>query len=161
MFAGFSAVSPLPRDLLALVSGLSARPLCTLVRSRPAKARDHVLGRSAECLPDTAKPAGASPRLAQAYTHPSPLPAAWRAVYPKATDDAIDLMLQLMAYDPDKRLTPEAGLTHAYCVQFHDAPTEVACDQQVAIHHSDNKKYKTDLYRESLYGLVDKRYQKR
>jgi len=79
-------------------------------------------------------------------------------VYPKAPDDAIDLMLQLMAYDPDKRLTPEAGLTHAYCVQFHDAPTEVACDQQVAINHNDNKKYKTELYRDSLYGLVDKRY---
>jgi len=83
---------------------------------------------------------------------------AWRAVYPKAPDDAIDLMRQLMHYDPDKRLTPEAGLTHGYCMQFHDAPTEVACEQLVTIHHSDNKKYKTELYRDSLYGLVDKRY---
>lgn len=82
----------------------------------------------------------------------------WRSVYPKAPDDAIDLMVQLMQYDPDKRITPEAGLTHAYCVQFHDAPTEVACEQLVSINHSDNKKYKTELYRDSLYGLVDKRY---
>ena len=87
------------------------------------------------------------------------LVASWKAVYPKATDDAIDLMLHLMQYDCDKRLTPEAGLTHAYCMQFHDAPTEVSCEQYVSIHHSDNKKYKTELYRDSLYGLVDKRYQ--
>ena len=83
---------------------------------------------------------------------------AWRSVYPKAPDDANDLMMQLMQYDPDKRITPEAGLTHPYCVQFHDAPTEVSCDNLVSIHHSDNKKYKTELYRDSLYGLVDKRY---
>ena len=82
----------------------------------------------------------------------------WRAVYPKASDDAIDLMLQLMQYDPDKRITPEAGLTHPYCEQFHDAPTEVACETLVSINHSDNKKYKTELYRDSLYGLVDKKY---
>ena len=87
------------------------------------------------------------------------LVASWRAVYPKATDDTIDLMIGMMQYDPDKRLTPEAGLTHAYCLQFHDAPTEVSCDQFVVINHSDNKKYKTELYRDSLYGLVDKRYQ--
>jgi mitogen-activated protein kinase 15 len=49
----------------------------------------------------------------------------WRKVYPKATDEAIDLMAQLMTYDPDKRITPDGGLTHAYCVQFHDVDTEV------------------------------------
>ena len=82
----------------------------------------------------------------------------WKAVYPKAIDEAIDLMTQMMQYDPDKRITPEAGLTHPYCVQFHDEETEVNCDQFVSINHNDNKKYRTELYRDSLYGLVDKKY---
>ena len=82
----------------------------------------------------------------------------WRVVYPKAPDEAIDLMTQMMQYDPDKRITPEAGLTHSYCVQFHDEDTEVNCENFVSINHSDNKKYRTELYRDSLYGLVDKKY---
>ena len=38
------------------------------------------------------------------------------------------------------------------------SPPQVSCDALVSINHNDNKKYKTELYRDSLYGLVDKRY---
>ena len=84
----------------------------------------------------------------------------WRDTYAHevASDAAIDLLCQLMRYNPTERITPVAGIVHPYCEQFHDAPTEVACETLVSINHSDNKKYKTELYRDSLYGLVDKKY---
>jgi len=83
---------------------------------------------------------------------------AWREVYPSATEDATSLMVKLMLYDPDLRLTPEEGLTHPYCAQFNDPETEVSSDAFVAIHHNDNKKHRTEIYREALYSLVDKTY---
>ena len=58
----------------------------------------------------------------------------------------------------DLRLTPEDGLTHAYCAQFNDPETEVVSDAFVSIHHNDNKKHRTEIYREALYSLVDKSY---
>ena len=83
---------------------------------------------------------------------------AWKEVYPSATEDATSLMVKLMLYDPDLRLTPEEGLTHPYCQQFNDPETEVSSDAFVAIHHNDNKKHRTEIYREALYSLVDKSY---
>jgi mitogen-activated protein kinase 15 len=86
------------------------------------------------------------------------LTAAWKEVYPSATDDAISLMVAMMKYDHDLRTTSEQGLVHPYCVQFNDPDTEVASDAYVAIHHNDNKKHRTEIYREALYSLVDKNY---
>ena len=86
------------------------------------------------------------------------LTAAWKEVYPSATDDAISLMVAMMKYDHDLRITSEQGLVHPYCVQFNDPDTEVASDAYVAIHHNDNKKHRTEIYREALYSLVDKNY---
>ena len=82
----------------------------------------------------------------------------WEQTYPKVSADAIDLMKQMMQYDPDKRITSDGGLVHPYCEQFHDAPTEPNCENFVAIPHNDNKKYQTQLYRDALYTLVDDHY---
>ena len=70
------------------------------------------------------------------------------------------MLCQLLRYQPDRRTQPREGMVHPYCVQFHDAPTEVSCEQLVTINHSDNKKYKTELYRDSLYGIVEKKYKR-
>ena len=51
--------------------------------------------------------------------------ATWSAMYPKASDDAIDLLERLMQYDPKRRLTAAEGLQHNYCSQFHDPESEV------------------------------------
>jgi len=82
----------------------------------------------------------------------------WEHTYSKVPPEAIALMKRLMRYDPDQRITPDDGLTHPYCEQFHDAPTEPVCENFVGIHHSDNKKYQTQLYRDALYALVDDVY---
>jgi len=89
------------------------------------------------------------------------LTSAWKEVYPSASEDAISLMVGMMKYDPDLRITPEEGLVHPYCAQFNDPETEVSSDAFVAIHHNDNKKHRTEIYREALYSLVDKNYAER
>ena len=46
---------------------------------------------------------------------------AWKGKFPTADPNAIDLMAKLMCFDPTERITAKEGLTHPYCVQFHDA----------------------------------------
>lgn len=45
---------------------------------------------------------------------------AWSSIYPKVSEDAIDLLTRLMQYNPEDRLTAASGLSHPYCNQFHD-----------------------------------------
>ena len=58
---------------------------------------------------------------------------AWRAKYPKAEEDAIDLLTCLLQIDPRKRLTATQGVIHPYCVQFHDAQTETTAGDSVKV----------------------------
>lgn len=85
----------------------------------------------------------------------------WRGHYPKSSDDAVDLLLQLMQYNPTKRKTAKEGLEHNYCAQFHDPESEVSYATKdgkntVSISHHDNKKLNVQKYRDYLYG-VDKK----
>ena len=85
----------------------------------------------------------------------------WRQLYPKASDDALDLLLRFMQYDPTKRKTAKEGLEHAYCSQFHDPESEVSYATKdgkniVNITHHDNKKLNVQKYRDYLYGADKK-----
>ena len=85
----------------------------------------------------------------------------WRRLYPKASDDAVDLLLQLMKYNPTKRKTAKEGLEHNYCAQFHDPESEVSYATKdgkniVTISHHDNKKLNVQKYRDYLYGVDNK-----
>ena len=86
--------------------------------------------------------------------------ATWRKMYPKASDDAIDLLAKLMQYDPEKRITAAQGLEHPYCQQFHDPDSEViykVADKTalVNIDIHDNKKLTVTKYRDLLYHMAD------
>ena len=83
----------------------------------------------------------------------------WRTLYPKASDDAIDLLEKLMQYDPNKRISAKEGLEHPYCVQFHDKETEVLAEYDVGIGVHDNKKLSTTKYRELIYDDIKKKKQ--
>ena len=73
-------------------------------------------------------------------------------MYPKASNDAIDLVERLMQYDPRKRMTSAEGLKHNYCAQFHDPESEVTYAQgRVNISVHDNKKLTVSKYRDLLY----------
>jgi len=99
--------------------------------------------------------------------------------FPSASESAIDLLMQLLRYDPGARIKPREGLTHEYCVQFHDPETEIlsrhtvgsnpeAADpgffdaltessgvqkQEFMSTVTDNKKISTGQYRDMLYGI--------
>jgi len=79
----------------------------------------------------------------------------WRTLYPKASDDALDLLTKLMQYDPASRITAADGLVHPYCLQFHDQDTEVTADNKVKIPVHDNKKLQTHKYRDLLYDEIN------
>jgi len=91
--------------------------------------------------------------------------ATWKRMYPKASEDAIDLLERLMQYDPKKRITAAEGLQHPYCAQFHDPDSEVTYMVQnapslVNIDIHDNKKLTVTKYRDLLYNMVDPTKQK-
>jgi len=85
----------------------------------------------------------------------------WKTLYPKASEDALDLLIKLMHYDPAQRITAAGGLTHPYCMQFHDQETEVTADNKVTIPVHDNKKLQTHKYRELLYEEINNKVGKK
>ena len=81
----------------------------------------------------------------------------WRSMYPKASDEEIEMLEALMKFHPDKRLTAAEGLEHKYCKLFHDhrdATEEDPAEAQVEIELDDNDKKTTNVYRESLYTAI-------
>ena len=53
-------------------------------------------------------------------------PPSLRDTFPNETDEAIDLLKQMLAYDPNKRLTAAQALEHAY---FHTKPAALPYEQ--------------------------------
>jgi len=84
----------------------------------------------------------------------------WSTLFPKATTDALDLMVKMMQYDPSRRITAKEGLTHPYCTQFHDQETEPLAAEAVSIPIHDNKKLSTQKYRDLLYDDLKARQPK-
>ena len=83
----------------------------------------------------------------------------WRRTYAQdmASDDAIYLIAQLLRFTPANRIGPKAGMTHPYCVQFHDEETEIVWsgpDLRDGNAYDDNKKLQTKQYRDRLYELI-------
>ena len=84
--------------------------------------------------------------------------ATWSGMYPKASDEAIDLLERLMQYDPRRRMTAAEGLQHSYCAQFHDPESEVTyAHGRVNISVHDNKKLTVSKYRDLLYEKCNAR----
>ena len=87
-------------------------------------------------------------------------PTSWSAMYPKASDDAIDLLQKLMQWDPSKRLSAQEGMTHPYCKQFiatdpHCAdPLRRVAPRLVTAPFDDNDKKSTSMYRDKLYEEI-------
>jgi hypothetical protein len=77
-----------------------------------------------------------------------------------------------LMYDPEKRISPEEGMVHPYCVQFHDTESVATADKHVESTPSaavpsfqvtenymtevnDNKKLETKMYRTMLHQICD------
>lgn len=80
-----------------------------------------------------------------------------RDVFPTASDDALDLLKQLLQFNPNKRLTAEQALRHAYVAQFHNTDDEPICTRKIQIPIDDNQKFSIREYRNKLYSDIHKR----
>lgn len=47
-----------------------------------------------------------------------------RALFPKASPQALDLLSRMLTFDPDRRITVEQALEHPYVAQYHDPSDE-------------------------------------
>jgi mitogen-activated protein kinase 15 len=72
-------------------------------------------------------------------------------------DVAIDLLLKLLVFNPNKRLTAEEALKHPYVAEFHNEEEEIVSDHKIEIPLDDNNKFSKEEYRQKLYDIVLKR----
>jgi mitogen-activated protein kinase 15 len=128
MFPGTSTMNQL--DRIIEVTGRPSKEDIDAIQSEFA-------GTMLESLPDT------EPRSLQ-------------ALYPNASEEAIDLLQKLLMFNPDKRITAEEALAHPYVGQFHNPEEEISCEKQIHMPINDNKKLSVAAYREELYASVCK-----
>ena len=72
-------------------------------------------------------------------------------------DVAIDLLLKLLVFNPNKRLTAEEALKHPYVAEFHNEEEEIVSNHKIEIPLDDNNKFSKEEYRQKLYDIVLKR----
>jgi len=77
-------------------------------------------------------------------------------MYPNADDEAMDLLKKLLTFNPDKRITVDQCLEHAYVAQFHNPAEEIICEKTIVIPINDNKKMSVATYRDELYTSIIK-----
>jgi mitogen-activated protein kinase 15 len=79
------------------------------------------------------------------------------SVFPTAAEDAIDLMKNLLKFNPSDRLNVEEALEHPYVSQFHNKDNEPICKKIITIPIDDNKKFSIKEYRLKIYTDIHKR----
>ena len=82
-----------------------------------------------------------------------------KSLYPKITEDELDLLSKLLEFNPNKRIDVNKALEHNYVKEFHSqyADTEIICDKPIHVPIDDNVKYSAKEYRKRLYDEVLKR----
>ena len=80
-----------------------------------------------------------------------------RDMFPTASDDALDLLRNLLQFNPHRRLTAEQALRHPYVAQFHNPEDEPVCTRRINIPIDDNQKFSIREYRNKLYADIHRR----
>jgi mitogen-activated protein kinase 15 len=88
---------------------------------------------------------------------PPTKPKKLRDMFPTASDDALDLLKNLLQFNPNKRLTAEQALKHPYVAQFHNPDEEPVCTKKIFIPIDYNQKFSIREYRNKLYSDIHKR----
>ncbi len=88
---------------------------------------------------------------------PPTKPKRLRDMFPTASDDALNLLKQLLQFNPNKRPSAEQVLKHPYVAQFHNPDDEPICTRKINIPIDDNQKFSIREYRNKLYQDIHKR----
>ena len=88
---------------------------------------------------------------------PQAKPRRLRDMFPTASDDALDLLRNLLQFNPNRRLTADQALRHPYVAQFHNPEDEPVCTRKINIPIDDNQKFSIREYRNKLYADIHKR----
>ena len=80
-----------------------------------------------------------------------------RNMFPTASDEALDMIKNLLQFNPTKRLSVEQALKHPYVAQFHNPDEEPNCTKKINIPIDDNQKFSIREYRNKLYSDIHKR----
>ncbi|XP_007445100.2 mitogen-activated protein kinase 15-like, partial [Python bivittatus] len=67
---------------------------------------------------------------------------------------ALDLLKQLLVFNPEKRITAEEALEHPYVQRFHCAAKEPALDYNVTLPLADDVQLSVAEYRNRVYELI-------
>lgn len=77
---------------------------------------------------------------------------------PGTPDDAIDLVVKMLQFNPKNRITIDEVLRHSYIAQFRDPKTETVSSKSIRPPISDNKKLNLKQYRALIYESIDKMF---
>ena len=82
------------------------------------------------------------------------VPKSFAELCPKASPEAIDLMVSLMRFNPNERISADDALKHPYVAAFHNARDEPCAPHPITISLPDDTRYTVGEYREKLYQEI-------
>ena len=77
----------------------------------------------------------------------------WATLFPSASAPALDLLSQMLVFDPNKRITVEAALKHPYLASLHDPKLEPVCEASFEFDFEDQE-LKEDMLRERVWDEI-------
>eukprot|EP00999_Lentomonas_sp_LEN2_P002669 NODE_544_length_1379_cov_163.642173_g509_i0.p1 GENE.NODE_544_length_1379_cov_163.642173_g509_i0~~NODE_544_length_1379_cov_163.642173_g509_i0.p1 ORF type:complete len:377 (-),score=62.20 NODE_544_length_1379_cov_163.642173_g509_i0:122-1252(-) len=84
-------------------------------------------------------------------------PRSLQDMFPRAPADALDLMKQLLKFNPNSRATADEALRHPYVQMFHNPAEEIVCEKPILIAFDDFTRLTVAEYRDRLYAEINKR----
>ncbi|KAG8714772.1 hypothetical protein FRC11_007183 [Ceratobasidium sp. 423] len=94
---------------------------------------------------------------AQAYIRSLPVkePKPFKTLFPQADDLALDLLSQMVTFDPAKRLTVLEALKHPYLEAYHDEDDEPECESKYENWKEIEKLETIDQFRTAIWNEVE------
>jgi len=85
---------------------------------------------------------------------PQSQPKSLHEMFPQASPEALDILRQMLQFNPNKRITAEKALAHPYVAQFHNPGAEPICEKEIKIAIDDDHKFSIGDYQTHLYSNI-------
>jgi len=85
---------------------------------------------------------------------PQSSPKSLQEMFPQASPEALDILKQMLQFNPNKRITAEKALAHPYVAQFHNPAAEPKCEKEIKIAIDDDHKFSIADYQTHLYNNI-------